>query len=105
MNEVRGVLAAAVLFLGAFGLHIVGGATDQSWLFAIAVGLIYLLATGFPWLASLLSGTRIRDTHRYFLPVTLVIALGGSRGQRFGRPATALSGPGTCRQHRSSCSP
>ncbi|MGE3073269.1 MAG: hypothetical protein AB7N24_04190 [Dehalococcoidia bacterium] len=51
-----GLVAAFVLFAAAFALHIVGGATDQGWLFAIAVALIFITATGFPAIALLLSG-------------------------------------------------
>jgi hypothetical protein len=59
----RGLLLTFGLFAGAFALHIVGGATDQGWLFAIAVGLIFLIATGYSgfalWIAGLAhSGTR-----------------------------------------------
>ena len=59
----RGLLLTFVLFAGAFALHIVGGATDQGWLFAIAVGLIFLIATGYSgfalWIAGLAhAGTR-----------------------------------------------
>ncbi|MGE0599511.1 MAG: hypothetical protein AB7J35_06290 [Dehalococcoidia bacterium] len=55
-RSVFGLVAAFVLFAASFALHIVGGATDQGWLFAIAVGLIFLTATGFPAIALLLSG-------------------------------------------------
>ncbi len=100
MNEVRGIGGAALLFLASFALHIVGGATDQDWLFAIAVALIYFFATGFSWVATLLSGTRIRDTHRYFLLVTLLIALGltwatlWATSDRSFKAWHALAGPG-----------
>jgi hypothetical protein len=43
-------------FAASFGLHIVGGATGQGWLFAIAVALIYVSATGFAGIAAWLSG-------------------------------------------------
>lgn len=55
-RSVFGMVGAFVLFVAAFALHVVGGATDQGWLFAIAVGLIFLTATGFPAIAVLLSG-------------------------------------------------
>jgi len=58
MRITRGLAAALALFVGSFALHIVGGATDQRWLFAIAVGLIYLTATGFPAIALVSSGLR-----------------------------------------------
>jgi hypothetical protein len=52
----RGNLLAFALFAAFFALHIVGGATDQGWLFAIAVVLIALTAAGFPALALMVSG-------------------------------------------------
>jgi uncharacterized membrane protein YeaQ/YmgE (transglycosylase-associated protein family) len=48
----RGNVLAFGLFAAFFALHIVGGATDQGWLFAIAVALIAATAVGFPWLAA-----------------------------------------------------
>lgn len=51
MQIVRGLGIAFVLFAASFALHIVGGASGQGWLFAIAVGLIYVAATGFPAIA------------------------------------------------------
>lgn len=45
-----------VLFAGAFALHVVGGATGQDWLFALAVALIYLTAAGFPAIAAAFAG-------------------------------------------------
>lgn len=44
------------LFAVSFALHIVGGASDQGWLFAIAVALIYVTAAGFPAIASRIAG-------------------------------------------------
>jgi hypothetical protein len=56
---VRGLVLAFGLFALSFALHIVGGATDQGWLFAIAVCLIFITAVGFPVIASALSsGTK-----------------------------------------------
>ncbi|MBI5949639.1 MAG: hypothetical protein HY875_15975 [Chloroflexi bacterium] len=52
MHAARALVLAFVIFAAAFALHIVGGATDQGWLFAIAVGLIYLTATGYPAIAA-----------------------------------------------------
>ena len=43
-------------FAAAFALHIVAGATDQGWLFAIAVGLIFLIATGYSGFALWFAG-------------------------------------------------
>lgn len=59
-----GLIGAFVLFAGSFALHIVGGATDQDWLFALAVGLIFVTATGFPAIAVLLSGEFYRSKAR-----------------------------------------
>ena len=75
MNAVRGIGGALALFLAAFGLHIVAGATDQGWLFTIAVDLIFFFAVGFVWVATLLSGERIREAHRYFFLTAFLIAL------------------------------
>jgi len=49
---VRGEVTALVLFALSFVLHIVAGAMDLGWLFAIAVVLIYISATGFPAIAA-----------------------------------------------------
>jgi hypothetical protein len=56
MAALRGLGFAFALFAGAFVLHIIGGATDQGWLFAIAVALIFVTATGFPAIALWLGG-------------------------------------------------
>ncbi|MGE5597250.1 MAG: hypothetical protein ACM3S1_14595 [Hyphomicrobiales bacterium] len=56
MHALKGLAAAFVFFAVSFALHIVGGATDQSWLFAIAVALIFVAATGFPAIALLAAG-------------------------------------------------
>lgn len=58
MRAVRGLVIAFALFAASFALHIVGGATGARWLFAIAVGLIYLTATGFPAIALIAGGLR-----------------------------------------------
>lgn len=51
MAALKGNLIAFGLFAGAFALHIVGGATDQGWLFATAVALIAIFAVAFPLVA------------------------------------------------------
>lgn len=56
MRAARGLGFAFVFFAASFALHIVGGATDQGWLFAIAVALIYVAATGFPAIALAAAG-------------------------------------------------
>jgi hypothetical protein len=53
MRVVQGLGIALAIFLASFALHIVGGATDQGWLFAIAVALIFVSATGFPVIATI----------------------------------------------------
>lgn len=45
---IRGFVLAFGLFAAFFALHIVGGATDQGWLFITAVTLIFGSAAGFP---------------------------------------------------------
>lgn len=56
LQAIKGLVIAFAAFSFAFALHIVGGATDQGWLFAIAVGLIYVIATGFPAIALWIAG-------------------------------------------------
>ncbi len=63
-RSIFGLISAFALFAASFALHIVGGATDQGWLFAIAVGLIFLTATGFPAIALVLSGELFRQPRR-----------------------------------------
>lgn len=70
MRALRGLFLAFALFAASFALHIVGGATDQGWLFAIAVVLIYLFAAGFPFVATLLAGSPLGQTQQR---LTLVI--------------------------------
>ena len=60
---VRGLALTFLAFAAAFVLHIIGGATNQDWLFALAVVLIVVIATGFSgwalWFAGLAdSGSR-----------------------------------------------
>ncbi len=55
MKAFRGIGIAFGSFAASFALHIVGGATGQGWLFAIAVALIFVTATAFPTIA-LVSG-------------------------------------------------
>lgn len=51
MAVVRGIGITLALFVASFVLHIIGGATNQGWLFGIAVALIFVTATGFPVVA------------------------------------------------------
>ncbi len=57
----RGFGIAFGVFAASFALHIVGGATDQNWLFGTAVALIYLSATGFAVIAWLAAGACPND--------------------------------------------
>ena len=66
MRVVAGLGGTLALFAASFALHIVGGATDQGWLFATAVVLIYLSAAGFPAIA-LLVGRPERRRERMVL--------------------------------------
>jgi len=52
MRYLRGHLVATGLFVGFFALHVVGGATGQGWLFALAVAGIFVSATGFGAIAA-----------------------------------------------------
>jgi len=70
MAVVRGLALALAFFAASFVLHIVGGATDQSWLFAMAVVLIFLSATGFPAFAAFFGRTMDRA----------LLAIGGVAG-------------------------
>jgi len=58
VGALRGPVIAFVAFAAAFALHIVAGALDQGWLFAIAVVLIFALAAGFPVLSMFLGRPR-----------------------------------------------
>ena len=62
MAALRGLGIAFALFAAAFVLHIIGGATDQGWLFAIAVALIFVTATAFPAMAMWLAGLQHERT-------------------------------------------
>jgi hypothetical protein len=69
-----GNILAFGVFAAAFALHIVGGATDQGWLFAIAVVLIFWAAIDFPTLALALSRARAGSAR------ALTAALGAAIG-------------------------
>ncbi len=79
MRAVRGLGIAVALFVAAFALHIVGGATGQRWLFAIAVGLIYVTATGFPAIALVASRLTLRDE----VELKLLLGTGAIAGLAF----------------------
>ena len=73
-------------------MHIVGGATDQRWLFAIAVGLIYVTATGFPAITLMASGITLNERPRMKLALGIgavagigltIAALWAANGQAF----------------------
>ncbi|MGK2966392.1 MAG: hypothetical protein ACSLFM_12425 [Tepidiformaceae bacterium] len=73
MRSLVSVGVAFGLFAGSFVLHIVGGATDQGWLFAVAVALIYLTAAGFPAIAGRIAGRA--DVVTFGLGVVAGVAL------------------------------
>ena len=75
MKVLRGLGLAGLAFLGAFALHIVGGASGQRWLFAIAVGLIYLFAAAFPVVALLFAGRVSRLERAIILNAGIVIGI------------------------------
>ena len=79
MRGVAGLAVALAAFGAAFALHIVGGATDQGWLFALAVGLIYLTAAGFPEIALWVAG----DNRLSALESRVVLAVGFLAGSAF----------------------
>lgn len=82
MAAVRGIGLALALFAAAFALHIVGGALDWGWLFAFAVALIFLVATGFSAFALYFGGLKYPGTElaRRTYVVSTVIAMGLTLG-------------------------
>lgn len=70
MAALRGPVYSLAAFAAAFALHIAAGATDQGWLFAVAVVLIFALAAAFP-VASVLLGQP-----RAGWPLQAVLAVG-----------------------------
>lgn len=72
----KGLVLTFVCFAAAFALHIVAGATDQGWLFAIAVGLIFLIATGYSGFALWFAGLAYAGTRA----ATVTDLLGGIAG-------------------------
>ena len=79
MAMLKGNLIAFALFAAAFALHVVGGATDQGWLFALAVGLIYLTAAGLPEIALWVAG----DNRLGARESRVVLAVGFLAGSAF----------------------
>jgi hypothetical protein len=73
MAALRGNLLAFLLFAAFFALHVVAGAADMGWLFAVAVVLIALAAAGFPLLA-VLAGRPRGGTDRWLtvVPAALI---------------------------------
>jgi hypothetical protein len=78
MRAVRGLGFAFGGFAASFALHIIGGATDQGWLFVVAVALIFVTATGFPVIAALCAGFTNSQTRE--ARVTIVIGAGAGYG-------------------------
>ena len=79
MNVVRGIGLAFGAFAASFALHIVGGATGQGWLFAIAVALIFVTATGFPVIAAMFGGFADLQSQ----DARMTVALGAVAGYGF----------------------
>ena len=81
MRVAFALVGAFVLFAAFFALHIVAGATDQGWLFVIAVALIYLSAWSFPAIAWLLAGDHLsRRDERALLIVGGIVGLALTNG-------------------------
>ena len=75
-QAVKGLVITFAAFAFAFALHIVGGATDQGWLFAIAVVLIYVLATGFPAIALWVAGLSYKGSEAAKFTYTTGVIIG-----------------------------
>ncbi len=82
MPIVRGLGLTFAAFAAAFALHVVGGATDQGWLFALAVALIYAIATGFPAIALWVSRLpyKANETAKFIYGAGVVIGTGLTLG-------------------------
>lgn len=78
MQAIKGIGVSLVLFVFAFGLHIVGGALGWAWLFGFAVALIFLVATGFPAFALWIAGLKYpgSDLARRTYVIGTMIAMG-----------------------------
>lgn len=76
LQAVKGLVITFAAFAFAFALHIAGGATDQGWLFAIAVVLIYAIATGFPAIALWVSGLAYRGSEPAKFTYTTGVIIG-----------------------------
>jgi hypothetical protein len=76
MRALRGFLLASGLFAGAFVLHIVAGALDLDWLFALAVALIFASAALFPLVALVLAGRPSGGARRVLLLAGCVAGIG-----------------------------
>lgn len=76
MAIARGLGLALAFFAASFALHILGGATNQSWLFAMAVVLIFLSATGFPAFAAFFGRTMDRALLAIGWVIGVVLTMG-----------------------------
>lgn len=76
LQAVKGLVVTFVAFACAFALHIVGGASGQGWLFAIAVALIYAIATGFPAIALWVSGLAYKGSEPAKFTYTAGVIIG-----------------------------
>lgn len=82
LQAAKGFAVAAAAFLVAFALHVLGGATDQAWLFGIAVGLIFVTAAGFPAIVIWTSGLKYggSDLARFAYGAGVVVGTGLTLG-------------------------
>lgn len=69
--------AAVALFAAAFALHVIAGAAELEWLFAMAVVLIYLFASSLPTISWLLGGCQPRPYSWWALHVALALVFSG----------------------------
>lgn len=76
LQGVKGIVITFAAFAFSFALHIVGGVTDQAWLFAIAVGLIYAIATGFPAIALWIAGLTYKGSEAAKTTYTAGVIIG-----------------------------
>lgn len=73
MRALLGPVGAFGAFVLAFVLHIVGGATDQDWLFTLAVIAIFGVAASFPVISVLLGRPRVQRDRRLMMVVAALV--------------------------------
>ncbi|GBD24646.1 hypothetical protein HRbin29_02328 [bacterium HR29] len=77
LRPLLGSTAAVGAFAFAFALHMAAGAAGLDWLFAAAVGLIYLSAASLPAVAWMLGGRRRRSPVWWVLHTGLALVFAG----------------------------